>query len=282
MLTHSHICCRTLTGLLATLAAPAVAGLGAAAAHAQTSVVVVENTAGSGAVSVTAYAPGAAHPAPLIAGRPPGHAIHLRHVPRSRPEGRLPRRAHAGQAQMEIAMRAYKVLREGRSEFTGWRWPLPDAERPGEWVRTDGPIGLCVNGIHAASPEQLPQWLGTEIWEIELGGEVLREEAALVASQARLVRKLHAWDESMRRRFAEMCLRRAQEIAEGYPTGSGLVTKVEHTVSWAGAAPAGYFTAMLAGESATGVHSGRDYDTAFMGERTRQAQWLRHELQLVD
>jgi hypothetical protein len=183
---------------------------------------------------------------------------------------------------MEIAMRAYKVLRDGRSEFTGWRWPLPDAERPGEWVHADGPISLCVNGIHAASPQQLPQWLGTEIWEIELGGEVVREEAALVASRARLMRRLDAWDEAMQRRFAEMCLHRAREIAEGYPAGSGLVSKVEHTLSWAGAAPAGYFTAMLAGESATGVHSGPAYDAAFMSERARQAQWLRAELALVD
>jgi hypothetical protein len=128
----------------------------------------------------------------------------------------------------------------------------------------------------------LPQWLGTEIWEIELGGEVVREEAALVASQARLLCKLDAWDEAMRRRFAKMCLRRAQEIAVGHPAGSGLVTKVEHTLSWAGAAPAGYFTAMLAGERATGVHSGPDYDDAFVRERARQSQWLRDELQLVD
>jgi hypothetical protein len=183
---------------------------------------------------------------------------------------------------VEIAMRAYKVLRDGRSEFTGWRWPLPQAERPGEWVHANGSIGLCVNGIHAASPEQLPHWLGTEIWEIELDGEVVREEDALVASQARLVRKLHAWDETMQRRFAEMCLRRAEEIAVGYPAGSGLVSKVEHTLSWAGAAPAGYFAAMLAGERATGAHSGPDYDAAFVRERARQAQWLRDELQLVD
>lgn len=122
-------------------------------------------------------------------------------------------------------MRAYKGLRDGRSEFTGWQWPLPSPGQPGKWVRAEGPIALCVNGIHAASPEQLPHWLGTEIWQIELAGEVLREEAALVASQARLLRKLDAWDETMRRRFAEMCLRRAREIAEGYPTGSGLVTR---------------------------------------------------------
>jgi hypothetical protein len=179
-------------------------------------------------------------------------------------------------------MRAYKVLNDGRSEFTGWEWPLPVDGLPGEWVHSAGPIGLCVNGIHASSAEQLPQWLGAEIWEIELGGKILREDPALVASKARLLRRIDAWDEPTRRRFAEACLERAREIAERYPAGDGLVEKVEHTLSWAGAAPAGYFTAMLAGESDTGRHSGREYDAAFERERAIQAQWLRRELGLAD
>jgi hypothetical protein len=179
-----------------------------------------------------------------------------------------------------MSVRAYKVLREGKSEFTGREWPLPDAERPGEWVRAEGSIGLCVNGIHAASSEQLPQWLGYEIWEIELDGEVIEEEPALVASQARLLRRIDAWDEPTRRRFAEACLQRAREIASEYPAGEGLVHKVEHTISWGGAGPAGYFTAMLAGERATGKHTGSDYDAAFVQERAIQAQWLRRELAL--
>lgn len=179
-------------------------------------------------------------------------------------------------------MRAYKVLKDGRSEFTGLRWPLPAGGHPGEWVYAPGALRLCVNGIHASTTEQLPHWLGTEIWEIELGADVLREEAALVAAQGRLVRRIDAWDEPTRRRFAEACLERAREIARRYPAGQGLVVKVEHTLSWAGAAPAGYFTAMLAGESDTGRHAGRDYDRAFLRERALQAQWLRRELQLTD
>jgi hypothetical protein len=178
-------------------------------------------------------------------------------------------------------MLAYKVLRDGRSEFTGCGWSLPDAGRPGAWVYATGPIALCVNGIHASTPRQLPHWLGTELWEIELGGDILEDEAALVASQGRLLRRVDAWDESMRGRFAEMCLERARELADGYPAGAGLVTKVEHTLSWAGAAPAGYFTAMLAGERDSGRHAGPDYDAAFLRERARQAHWLRDQLKLI-
>jgi hypothetical protein len=178
-------------------------------------------------------------------------------------------------------MHAYKVLRDGRSEFTGWRWPLPQAGQPAAWVHATGPIALCVNGIHASTPEQLPHWLGAELWEIELGGDVLEHEAALVASEGRLLGRVQAWDEPMRRRFAEMCLGRALDLAEGYPAGAGLVTKVEHTLSWAGAAPAGYFTAMLAGQRASGAHAGPGYDAAFLRERSEQARWLRDQLMLT-
>jgi hypothetical protein len=78
-----------------------------------------------------------------------------------------------------------------------------------------------------------------------------------------------------------MCLERARELSDGYPAGAGLVTKVQHTLSWAGAAPAGYFTALLAGERESGARAGPEYDSAFLHERARQAQWLRDWLQLV-
>jgi len=179
-------------------------------------------------------------------------------------------------------MRAYKILNQGCSPFTGWRWPLPAAGRPGEWVNAGGPIGLCVNGIHAASVEQLPHWLGMELWEVELDSEILHDAAALVASRARLVRLVDAWDEPMRQEYARWCLARARKITESYRAGEGLVEKVSHTIWWGGAGPAGYFTAMLAGESATGRHHGPDYDIAFAAERALQAQWLRRELALGD
>ena len=179
-------------------------------------------------------------------------------------------------------MNAYKVLADGRSPFTRRQWPLPVDAEPGEWVHADGPIGLCSNGIHAASLEQLPHWLGGELWQIELGGEIICDDAALIASRARLVSAIEAWDERLRQEYARWCLGRAEAIAEDYPQGRGLVEKVSHTIWWGGAGPAGYFTAMLAGESATGRHNGPDYDAAFAAERRLQADWLRRELRLAD
>jgi hypothetical protein len=80
-------------------------------------------------------------------------------------------------------VRAYKVLIDGRSGFTGWRWPLPDGDGPGEWVLASGTPELCVSGIHACTVDQLPQWLGEELWTIELAGEIVHSDAALVASK---------------------------------------------------------------------------------------------------
>jgi hypothetical protein len=178
-------------------------------------------------------------------------------------------------------VRAYKVLSGGRSSFTGWAWPLPADDQPGGWVRAETPLGLCRSGIHACAGDQLPQWLGPEIWEVELAGQVLREEPAIVAEKGRLVRKVDAWDEPAHVRFAEACLARTREIAAAYPAGAPFIAKVGHCVSWGGAAPAGYFTALLAGESATGQHAGPDFDLAFAQERTLQADWLRRELRLT-
>jgi hypothetical protein len=180
-------------------------------------------------------------------------------------------------------LRAYKVLSHGRSAFTGWEWPLPEHERPGEWVVVTGPLGLCINGIHASTVDQLPQWLGDEIWELELDGEVLRTEPALIAGRARLIRLLEEWDEQARLAFCQDCARRAHEIAARYPTGAELYSgKIEPFTSRGMAAAVGYWTALLTGESASGSRSGPDYDAAFAHERTMQANWLRRELNLAD
>jgi sugar lactone lactonase YvrE len=66
MLSHSHPSRRTLRALTAVVASTLAAGAGAAAAHAQTSVVVAENGAGSGAI--TTFTLGASTPVRRITG----------------------------------------------------------------------------------------------------------------------------------------------------------------------------------------------------------------------
>lgn len=180
-------------------------------------------------------------------------------------------------------MRAYKVLRDGQSEFTGWRWPLPEHGRPGQWVSATGPIALCINGVHASTVDQLPQWLGSEIWEAELDGDVLRTEPALVAERARLVRRVQEWDDAAQLAFCQDCARRAEDIAGRYPAGAEIFTgKIAPFAGRGMAAAVGYWTALLTGESATGRRGGPDYDAAFTRERAAQAGWLRRTLRLGD
>ncbi len=177
-------------------------------------------------------------------------------------------------------MRAYKVLSNGRSEFTGFRWPLPDGETAGEWLHAAGSPQLCLNGIHACTVDQLPQWLGAELWEIELGGEIVTTEAALVASEARLVRRVSRWDDDAQKRFARDCAERAHASVRAYAAGAELVAMIERFVERGLAPAAGYWTALLAGESATGSRAGEAYDAAFAHERAAQARWLADELSL--
>lgn len=182
----------------------------------------------------------------------------------------------------ESTVLAYKVLMDGRSAFTGWRWPLPDADSPGEWVRaSEAPLELCVNGVHACSVAQLPQWLGDQIWRIELGGEVVDAGPALVASRGRLLGPLVAWDRTARDAFSRACAHRAAGFAERVVAG-GEVLELIHELATAGdAGEASYWAAVLAGGAVSGRRHGADYDAEFARERATQAAWLESELGLT-
>jgi hypothetical protein len=178
---------------------------------------------------------------------------------------------------------AYKVLRGGRSGFTGWHWPLPDGDRPGDWVCATGPLALCRNGIHASTVDRLPQWLDEDLWRIELDGEVLATDPALLAARARLVGKVDEWDEGARLAFCCDCAQRGHELAARYPAASEVVTvKIEPFSELGMAGPVAYWTALLAGQSASDRRDGPEYDVAFARERAFQARWLRRELGLTD
>jgi hypothetical protein len=107
---------------------------------------------------------------------------------------------------------AYKFTgRAGQSTFTGFRWPLPQAGERGDWVRAST-AEVCVAGIHACRVEQLPHWLGRELWVIELAGEVTESAYKLVAPAGRLVSRVGGWP-SAERAFAEDCAARTRDLA---------------------------------------------------------------------
>ncbi len=117
-------------------------------------------------------------------------------------------------------MIAYKFLRDGRvGPFSGVRWPPA-----GEWLQATGdavPARACSARIHACRVEDLPEWMDSELWRVELDGDVVVDCGKLVASRGRLVERVEVWDASLMTAFAEACALRARDAAlRVLPAGS--------------------------------------------------------------
>jgi hypothetical protein len=167
-------------------------------------------------------------------------------------------------------MIAYKFLRpDGTSVFSGFRWPLPAAQ-PGAWV--DAPIDPCRTGIHACRLTDLPYWVGRSLYEIELDGEIVEERSKVVASRARLLRAITAWNDELRDAYTRMCADRAHELAQGgAPELEQWDAVIEPSVP-EGPALLGFVAARIA--------EARDGPSAYHAERTRQTAWLVERLGL--
>jgi hypothetical protein len=130
---------------------------------------------------------------------------------------------------------AYKFTGPGgRGAFTGFRWPLPQAGQPGDWVRART-AEVCVAGVHACRAEQLPYWLGPELWVVELSGEVIESLHKLVAPAGRLVRRVEGWP-AAEREFAEACAARTLDLAVSALRDAGLDAHAEAAATAAGTA----------------------------------------------
>jgi hypothetical protein len=169
-------------------------------------------------------------------------------------------------------MIAYKFLRSnGASAFTGFRWELPDAE-PGDWV--EAAVDPCRSGIHACRAYGLPLWVGRELYEIELDGEIVESASKLVASRGRLLRRVEAWDEELRATYTRMCADRAHELAHGVaPALEAWEAVVEPSLA-EGPALLGFIAARIAEEVAG--------PSGHSAERALQARWLARRLRLQD
>jgi hypothetical protein len=104
----------------------------------------------------------------------------------------------------------YKFLRAGRvGQFSGFEWP-----EPGAWVEASAALDPCREGVHAVTPEGLPEWVDDELWRVELDGETTRVGAVLVGERGRLVSRVDAWDEAAAAEFADACVARLGERAK--------------------------------------------------------------------
>jgi len=163
-------------------------------------------------------------------------------------------------------MITYKFLRrDGTGPFTRFAWPLPDGG-PGAWV--EAPIVPCRSGVHACRMSDLPLWLGRELYEVELAGEIVEEPTKVVASRARLLRRIDAWDDALRDAYTRDCADRAHALAAGLPEWEAVI---EPSIP-EGPALLGFVAARIAEE--------RDGIAAYHAERARQVAWLAERLGL--
>jgi hypothetical protein len=216
-------------------------------------------------------------------------------------------------------MRAFKFLDPNAATvFTSTPWPRPTGDGPGPWVEAHS-VQPCHSGIHACEPGDLAYWLGAELWEIELDGEIERSHHKVVARRGRLVRRIDSWTDGIGIEFPKWCAWRARDRAAEVLTGIGFdawaerfraadaFRQVSRTANAAvdalGDTSVGGAASALAGDAARLVdwlaigafiaacaagHAARrdngteaDYAAAFAEERRVQSAWMAAELQLV-
>ena len=108
-------------------------------------------------------------------------------------------------------MTYYKVLAaDGVSPQHGGsgKWFIPKGKRMGKWMPAIKDIQPCARGYHFVNIEQLPQWIGPTLYEIEVRGQVIHEADKSVAEQARLIRKVETWNAKNLRLYAADCAKR--------------------------------------------------------------------------
>jgi hypothetical protein len=166
---------------------------------------------------------------------------------------------------LEARVIAYKFLRPDRTSlFTDFAWPAP-----GTWVEAS--IEPCRSGIHACRVSDLPYWAGHQLYEVELEGDLVEQSTKVVASRARLMRRLEEW-EDLRDDYTRMCADRGHELAQSTtPPLDEWEAVIEPSIP-EGPALLGFVAARIAEQIAG--------PPAYRTERARQTDWLAERLGL--
>jgi hypothetical protein len=167
-------------------------------------------------------------------------------------------------------VKVYKFLaRGGVGPLSGFVWPTPREDRPGEWVQAPGPLALCERGAHVCRPSDLAYWIHDELWQVEADGEQLEGPECVVVQRARLVRRIDAWHEGGARRFAEICVQHAAQQTGDAPSRAYLDDAAE-------AGRLGYpaISAFAAALAVARAGSPAEEVASYHRERAWQGEWI--------
>jgi hypothetical protein len=84
----------------------------------------------------------------------------------------------------------------------------------GAWQEVEGLLNPCRNGYHACTAEQVPGFCGVELWEVEIGGDIVALDDKVVAKRMRFVRRLR-WERADAVAYAQWCAADASMQALG-------------------------------------------------------------------
>jgi hypothetical protein len=120
-------------------------------------------------------------------------------------------------------MKLYKVLDARNRSIHGGcgKWT------PGRWRSVRGDLIPCKRGLHLCRADQVLDWLGPRIWEVETDGEVIEHGNKYIARKARIVREVTPTDAQLRHFAAD----RAEEaLVYADPEWRETLEVVIHTV----------------------------------------------------
>lgn len=103
---------------------------------------------------------------------------------------------------------------DGTGPYSGFAWPLPSGDRPGDWVEVPGALIPCEVGLHYTTLAHWRDWRDARLFAIETDGEVLDAGDKLVCRRARLTREITAWNPATLRVFACDCAERVVPLFE--------------------------------------------------------------------
>jgi len=162
-------------------------------------------------------------------------------------------------------------------------WPMPASQgRPGAWLEAGAPIAQCQHGLHVCQPSELAHWLHDELWLVETDGPALPGIDCVIATRARLVREVAAWQKGGAARFAHAARDHAAQLVAAAPA-TAQPRLLQYVADASFHLPHGA-TALAAFCSAMAVawlHGGDHFDgDAYRRERDWQSAFIAADLQL--